>query len=100
MADSKTDSVHAEVVYALPGDTTVIPVDVSPGTTVDEAIQASGILQLIPDINLIAQRVGVFNQIVSLQQTVNEGDRIEIYRSLVTDPKESRRKRAARGNKD
>jgi uncharacterized protein len=100
MAENGTESLHVEIVYALPGDTTVIPVTVTRGTTVGEAIQLSAIRQIIPDIKLDDQRIGVFNQIVTLKDLVNEGDRIEIYRSLIADPKESRRKRAARSNID
>ena len=100
MAENGTESINIEIVYAVPGETTVIPVVVRRGTTVGEAIQASGIGHMIPDIDLESRKIGVFNQIVSLHDSVSDGDRIEIYRPLIADPKEVRRKRAARKNND
>ena len=97
MADTGTDaeSVNIEIVFALPGDTTVIPITVRNGCTVEDAIKASGITKIAPDIIIDKDNVGIFNNTVSLGDTVNEGDRVEIYRPLIADPKETRRKRAA-----
>jgi len=95
MVENVTDTLHAEVVYALAGETTVIPVVVKRGTKISEAIEISGIQQMHSDINLDNQKVGVFNHVKSLQEQVCDGDRIEIYRCLISDPRETRRKRAA-----
>jgi hypothetical protein len=89
--------MQVEVVYALPGEATVIPVIVDAGSTIADAIRASGIQQLFPEIDLDSGKVGVFSRIKSTDDVVCEGDRIEIYRPLTADPKEARRRRAVRG---
>lgn len=92
------ENMQVEVVYALPGETTVIPVVIGIESSIADAIHASGIEQLFPEIDLERNRVGVFSRIKSLGDKVYDGDRIEIYRPLTADPKEARRRRAARGN--
>lgn len=84
------------MVYALPGEATVIQVVLDSGATITDAIQASGILQLFPEIDLSNNKVGVFSRLKSPGDMVYDGDRVEIYRSLTIDPKEARRRRAAR----
>jgi putative ubiquitin-RnfH superfamily antitoxin RatB of RatAB toxin-antitoxin module len=83
-----------EVAYATPAKQTIIKLSVEPGSTLETAIERSGILEAYPEIDLQLQKVGVFSKIKTLQYKVHEGDRIEIYRPLVIDPKEARRKRA------
>ena len=82
------------VVYAGSNRRIVLQVDVEAGVTVEDAIIASGVLSLEPDLNLRNLKVGVWNRVASLEQRVREGDRIEIYRPLLVDPKEARRIRA------
>jgi len=72
------------------------PMQVEAGTTVGEAIERSGVLEAFPDINLTTQAVGIYAKKKTLDTVLRERDRIEIYRPLVADPKESRRKRAAK----
>ncbi len=72
------------------------PMQVAAGTTIGEAIERSGVLESFPDINLTTQPVGIYAKKKTLDTVLRERDRIEIYRPLVADPKESRRKRAAR----
>lgn len=72
------------------------PMRVEAGTTIGEAIERSGVLEAFPDINLTTQAVGIYAKKKTLDTVLRERDRIEIYRSLVADPKESRRKRAAK----
>lgn len=67
--------------------------------TVHQAIRASGILERCPDIDLSRQRVGVFGKLKGLDDGLYPDDRIEIYRGLVMDPKESRRRRVAHRGK-
>ena len=62
--------------------------------TVEEIISQSGVLELYPEIDLKKNKVGVYSRNVSLEATVRDKDRIEIYRQLLADPKEIRRKRA------
>jgi putative ubiquitin-RnfH superfamily antitoxin RatB of RatAB toxin-antitoxin module len=66
------------------------------GTTVEAAIIASGLLARFPDISLSTNAVGIFGKVCELSQVLKAGDRVEIYRPLVHDPKEARRQRAAK----
>lgn len=87
--------INVEVVYALPEKQYLLKVRLKEGCTVEQAITASGILELRTDIDLAKNKVGVFSRPVKLADTVNDGDRVEIYRPLIADPKELRRQRAA-----
>ena len=101
---SEPEMIHVEVVYALPQEQRVFNLVVSSEMTVEEIIQQSGILTLYPEIDLSRNKVGVFSRNVKLDATVENRDRIEIYRPLLADPKDIRRKRAeqakAEGNAD
>jgi uncharacterized protein len=83
-----------EVAYALPQEQKIISLEVEEGCSIETAIDRSGILLLFPEIDLSKQKVGVFSKVKKISETVHEGDRIEIYRPLLIDPKEARRKRA------
>lgn len=85
-----------EVVYGLPERQKIMVVQVSPGTTVEQAIVQSGIMQYFDDIDLQKNAVGIWNRTCKLTDQPRSGDRIEIYRPLIADPKEIRRKRAER----
>ena len=82
------------VAYATPRHQEVIEIPVRPGDTVEQVIRASGLLERFPEIDLTQQRVGIFGEIVRLHDPVRDGDRVEIYRPLLADPKEARRRRA------
>lgn len=84
------------VSYALPQQEFVQALRVAPGTTVAQAIERSGVLASFPDINLVTQPVGIYAKKKTLDTVLREGDRVEIYRPLVADPKDSRRARAAK----
>lgn len=86
--------IKVEVVYALPEKQYLLKVRLAQGSTVEQAIAASGILELRTDIDLTKNKLGIFSRPVKLTDTVNEGDRVEIYRPLIADPKELRRQRA------
>ncbi len=86
--------IKVEVVYALPEKQYLLNVRLAQGSTVEQAIAASGILELRTDIDLAKNKVGVFSRPVKLADAVNDGDRVEIYRPLIADPKELRRQRA------
>lgn len=88
--------IRVEVVYALPDKQYLREVTLEQGATVEQAIEASGLLQLRRDIDLAQNKIGIFSRPVKLGDTVEEGDRIEIYRPLIADPKELRRQRAER----
>lgn len=99
VADCECDdatSVEIEIVYALPIRQHVAKIAVPAGTTLEQAICLSGILNIFPEIDLKRNRVGVFNKLVKLDTSVQPYDRVEIYRSLLIDPKEARRLRVSR----
>jgi len=87
------DEITIEVVYALPDRAEVVGLTLAADTTLEQAIVASGLLQRFPDISLSRQKVGIFGQIVALDRTLNDGDRVEIYRPLQQDPMTARRHR-------
>ncbi len=91
--------IRVDVVYALPERQYVRSVTVEEGATVEQAIVASGLLTLRTDIDLQVNKVGIFSRAARLTDVVTEGDRIEIYRPLIADPKELRRQRAERSKK-
>jgi hypothetical protein len=88
--------VDVVVCYAKAGEEFLRPMRVAPGTTIGQAIEMSGVLESYPEINLSTQPVGIFAKKKTLDTVLREGDRVEIYRPLVADPKDSRRKRAAK----
>ena len=90
-----TEELQVYVVYATPQDEFILPMRVAPGTTIGQAIEGSGVLARYPDINLVTQPVGIYGKKKTLDTVLRERDRVEIYRPLVADPKDSRRRRAA-----
>jgi uncharacterized protein len=88
--------VPVEVVHAYPEAQHVVVLTVPAGTTVGEAIARSGLLARFPQIDLARHRVGVFGTPCALDRVVQAGDRVEIYRPLLIDPKEARRRAARR----
>jgi putative ubiquitin-RnfH superfamily antitoxin RatB of RatAB toxin-antitoxin module len=86
--------INVEVAYASPTTQKILSVEVEEGSTIESAIDRSGILELFPEIDLGKQKVGIFSKLKSLDEKVKAGDRIEIYRPLTLDPKDARRKRA------
>jgi len=86
--------ITVEVVYADVDKQMIIPVTLQSGSTIENAIDRSGILMHFPQIDLMRQKVGIFSQIKKLSDEVKDGDRVEIYRPLVINPKEARKKRA------
>lgn len=89
--------INIEVAYATPLKQLILKLQVAETTTVQEAIDQSGILQQFPEIDLSSTKVGIFSRLVPLDALVREKDRVEIYRHLLADPKEVRRQRALEG---
>lgn len=87
------DEIVVEVVYALPERQQVVTLTLPATATVEQALQASGLLQICPELDLATIKVGVFSQICSLQKVLQHDDRLEIYRPLAQDPKQARRSR-------
>lgn len=82
-----------EVCYALPDAQTLLAVTLPAGSTLEQAIVASGVLQRHPDIDLTNQKVGVFGKLKPLDAVLADHDRVEIYRPLIVDPKTARQRR-------
>ncbi len=91
--------IIVEVAYATPARQVLETIELDEGSTVEDAINASGILKEFPDIDLTINKVGIFSKLTKLDTQVAHKDRVEIYRTLIADPKEVRKKRAAEGKK-
>ena len=90
------DSADVTVVYAAADRVYLLSLRATADATIGEVIRQSGLLQRCPEIDLDRFKVGVFNSVRSLADRISNGDRIEVYRPLQADPKEARRRRAAR----
>ena len=87
--------ITVTVVYALPGGATEIEVRLVEGATVAEAIERSGIAARLPGADIAGAPVGIFGKRVRRDTMLGDGDRIELYRRLIADPKARRRRRSA-----
>lgn len=96
--DSSENTMRVEVAYALHDKQRIVALDVPVGTTVREAVLQSGLDTQFPDLDLTTADVGIFGKAVAKPeaQALNEGERVEIYRPLIADPKEVRKQRAAK----
>lgn len=86
--------INIEVAYAGLKKQRIFAFEIEAGSTIAAAIEASGVMQEFPEIDLSSQKIGVFSKSRKLTDIVQAGERIEIYRPLTIDPKEARRKRA------
>ena len=93
-AGGQASVLNIEVGYALPDQQVLIALAVEEGTTIREAIARSGLLERFPGLRAGPGRVGVFGRVVDPDALVRDGDRIEIYRPLIADPRDARRERA------
>lgn len=93
-AERPSKSIRVEVAYATPEKQQLLGLEVPEGCTVAEAIERSGIRAEFPDMVLDPRAVGIFSMKVSMEHRLRSGDRVEIYRPLLADPKEIRRQRA------
>lgn len=89
--------INIEVVYALPHEQALLTLKVPEGATVGQALDASGILERYPEIDLARNKLGIYGKLAKADTVLRERDRVEIYRPLIADPKEVRRKRAEEG---
>ena len=91
------ESLSIEVAYALPQKQDLVQLKLPVGSTVEQAIDASGLKMKYPDIDLARNKVGIFGKLTRLDVSLRDRDRVEIYRPLIANPKEIRKKRAEEG---
>ena len=89
--------LNVEVCYALPDKQLLVKVKLPEGATLQQALEASGILAKHPEIDLKKNKFGIFAKLSKLDSVLRDRDRVEIYRPLIADPKEVRKQRAAEG---
>ena len=92
--------ISVEIVFALPTKATTLTVEVSQGTTAEQAVIQSGIIEECAEIDPTSRTLGVWNITVKAHYELKDGDRIEIYRPLIADPKDARRKRAEKAKEE
>jgi putative ubiquitin-RnfH superfamily antitoxin RatB of RatAB toxin-antitoxin module len=89
--------IEVEVAYATPQAQCILKVRGEPGLTLKQAVERSNILERFPEIDLTQAKMGVFGKLATPDTKLVDGDRVEIYRPLIADPKEARKRRAAEG---
>ncbi|MDT3735690.1 MAG: RnfH family protein [Denitratisoma sp.] len=94
---AESESLLIEIAFALPHRQELVHVQLPAGSTVQQAIEASGLMQKYSEIDLKRNKVGVFGKLSKLDAPLRDRDRVEIYRPLIADPKEVRKKRADEG---
>jgi putative ubiquitin-RnfH superfamily antitoxin RatB of RatAB toxin-antitoxin module len=94
-----TNRFRVEVAYARPDVQVVLPVEVGEGATLRDAIEKSGVLEKFPELDIDQMDVGIFGKLSKLANPLRPRDRVEIYRPLIADPKEVRKRRAAEGKR-
>ena len=91
------EMINVEVCYALADKQALVSVKLPQGATLQQALEASGLLVKHPEIDLKKNKFGVFAKLSKLDSILRDRDRVEIYRPLIADPKEVRKQRAAEG---
>lgn len=92
----ETLTILVEVAYATSEKQSLVALEVNVDTTVKQAIIQSGLLDIFPEIDISVNQVGIFGERVALDKRLNSGDRVEIYRPLLVDPRQARIQRARR----
>lgn len=90
-----TEYLHVSVAYVGASEQILRNLEARSGTCVREVIEQSGILSQCPEIDLAVNKVGICGKMAKLDQALEDGDRVEIYRPLIADPKTARKRRAA-----
>jgi putative ubiquitin-RnfH superfamily antitoxin RatB of RatAB toxin-antitoxin module len=99
-ASEDTQTMHIEVIFALPDEQLVILVELPEQATVDDAIRQSKIMEKYPEIDFEVNKTGIFGKPATRDAVLHPGDRVEIYRPLIADPKEMRKQRAKTKEKE
>lgn len=93
---TEANKIPVEVAYALPDEQKIIMLEVEPGTTAEQAVALSGIAEHFPGLEIAGAKLGIFGKAVKGSQELKLGERVEIYRPLLADPKAVRKERAAK----
>lgn len=93
---AEPETIKVEVVYAMPDNQLVLPVSLTEGATVTEALTASGLANRVPGLDLATTKVGVFGKVAKSDHVLRDGDRVEVYRPLIADPKAAKKKKPAK----
>jgi len=91
------ETIKIEVCYALPARQELVKLQLPEGATLGQALEASGLLQKYPEIDLKKNKFGIFAKLSKVDAVLRDRDRVEIYRPLIADPREVRKQRAAEG---
>ena len=91
------ETINIEVCYALAAKQEIVSLKLPAGSTLGQALEASGLLAKYPEIDLKKNKFGVFAKLSKVDAVLRDKDRVEIYRPLIADPKEVRKQRAAEG---
>lgn len=100
MVDENTNTastIPVEVAYAKPDIQVILTLEAPPGITAEQAVQRSEIAQRFPELDRPDLKMGIFGKLCKSNQVLRKGDRVEIYRPLIADPKQVRKERAAKG---
>jgi hypothetical protein len=97
MEKPMAETLKVEVCYALPDKQELIPLSLPSGATLKQAIEASGLLEKHPEIDIGKNKFGIYAKLSKPDALLRDRDRVEIYRPLNADPKEVRKQRAAEG---
>ncbi len=93
------ETIMVEVAYARPDEQRILELEVDQGTTLEQAVELSGVLDRFPEIEFESAKMGIFGKSARRDRVLQERDRVEVYRPLIADPKEVRRQRVAAGKK-
>lgn len=94
---AESEKISVDVCYALASKQEVVTVSLPAGSTLGDALEASGLLVKYPEIDVKKNKFGIWNKLAKVDAALRQRDRIEIYRPLIADPKEVRKQRAAEG---
>lgn len=94
---ANVEVISVEVAYARPEEQVIFELELPAGSTLRQAVEQSGILDRFPEIDPGSMKAGIFGKLKKADQVLQAGDRVEIYRPLIADPKDVRKQRAAAG---
>jgi putative ubiquitin-RnfH superfamily antitoxin RatB of RatAB toxin-antitoxin module len=94
---SISEKMQVEVAYARAEQQDIVPLTLPVGVSLQQALEASGLLERYPEIDLLKGKFGIYSKLTRLDTPLRDRDRVEIYRPLIADPKEVRKQRAAEG---